>query len=385
MAVESIGALYPTKIPGLADAADIQAALRAYHYGSYTYSTANTSPGSLEANSIAKFLYDIEQDIATLEARPSSGGNAQNAQPVPADFSPADVPDGYIWVDADGTLGGVPTGATAVFTNSAPTTSLTTGTIWVDKDSTAITANPFIPTATINAKGDLLAGSANDSITVLSASTNGYVLITDSSTTSGLTWANSAASTQTLTNKSISFTTNTVTGTFAEFNTAVTDHDLVSLTSTSTLTNKTLTSPAINTGTLTNPLLSSPEESVNIIGSAPTATQAIDFVTSGVHYFTSNSTSNVTLNFRGDATPTTLNSMMATGGSITVSVLFTNGSTAYYASAFQIDGSAVTPKWSGGTAPSAGNASSVDLYSFNIVKTGNAAFTVFASGASKFA
>ena len=197
-------------------------------------------------------------------------------------------------------------------------------------------------------------------------------------------WTNSAASTQTLTNKSISFTTNTITGTFAELNTAVTDHDLVSLTSTSTLTNKTLTSPAINTGTLTNPLLSSPEESTNIIGSAPAATQTIDFVTSGVHYFTSNSTSNVTLNFRGDGS-TTLNSMMAIGGSITVSTLFTNGATAYYASAYQIDGSAVTPKWSGGTAPTAGNASSVDLYSFNIVKTGNAAFTVFASGASKFA
>ena len=375
MAVESIGALYPTKIPGLADAADIQAALRAYHYGSYSYNTANTSPASLEAGSIAKFLYDIETDIAALEARPSSGGNAQNTQPVPADFSPADIPDGYIWVDANGTLGGVPTGATAVFTNSAPTTSLTTGTIWVDKDSTDIVANPFIPTATINAKGDLLAGSANDSVTVLSASTNGYVLITDSSTTSGLTWADSAASTQTLTNKSISLGSNTVTSTLAQLNTAVSDADVASLAGTETLTNK----------TLTNPLLSSPEESVNIIASAPTATQAIDFVTSGVHYFTSNSTSNVTLNFRGDATPTTLNSMMAIGGSITVSVLFTNGSTAYYASAFQIDGSAVTPKWSGGTAPTAGNASSVDLYSFNIVKTANATFTVFASGASKFA
>jgi hypothetical protein len=375
MAVESIGALYPTKIPGLADAADIQAALRAYHYGSYTYSTANTSPGSLEANSIAKFLYDIEQDIATLEARPSSGGNAQNAQPVPADFSPADVPDGYIWVDADGTLGGVPTGATAVFTNSAPVTSLTTGTIWVDKDATAITANPFIPQALINAKGDLIAGSANDTATVLSVGTNGYVLAASSATTSGLVWTDTAASTQTLTNKSISLGSNTVTSTLAQLNTAVSDADVASIAGTETLTNK----------TLTNPLLSSPEESVNIIASAPTATQAIDFVTSGVHYFTSNSTSNVTLNFRGDATPTTLNSMMATGGSITVSVLFTNGSTAYYASAFQIDGSAVTPKWSGGTAPTAGNASSVDLYSFNIVKTANATFTVFASGASKFA
>ena len=245
MAVESIGSLYPTKIPGLADAADIQAALRAYHYGSYTYSTANTSPASLEANSIAKFLYDIETDIAALEARPSSGGNAQNTQPAPGDFTPADVPDGYIWVDSDGTLGGVPTGATAVFTNSAPTTSLTTGTIWVDKDSTDIIANPFIPTATINAKGDLLAGSANDAITVLSASTNGYVLITDSSTTSGLTWANSAASTQTLTNKSISLGSNTVTSTLAQLNTAVSDADVASLAGSETLTNKTLTTPVL--------------------------------------------------------------------------------------------------------------------------------------------
>ena len=275
MAVESIGALYPTKSPGLADAADIQAALRAYHYGSYSYSTANTSPASLEANSIAKFLYDIETDIAALEARPSSGGNAQTTQPAPGDFTPADIPDGYIWVDSDGTLGGVPTGATAVFTNSAPTTSLTTGTIWVDKDATAITSNPFIPQAVINAKGDLiagsandtatvlsvgtngyvlaassatgdlLAGSANDSITVLSASTNGYVLITDSSTTSGLTWANSAASTQTLTNKSISLATNTITSTLAQLNTAVSDADVASLAGSETLTNKTLTTPVL--------------------------------------------------------------------------------------------------------------------------------------------
>ena len=374
MAVESIGALYPTKIPGLADAADIQAALRAYHYGSYSYSTANTSPASLEANSIAKFLYDIETDIAALEARPSSGGNAQTTQPAPGDFTPADVPDGYIWVDSDGSVSGLPTSATSVFTDAVPTTSLTTGLIWVDKDASGVVANPYIATSTINAKGDLLAGSANDAVTVLSASTNGYVLITDSSTTSGLTWANSAASTQTLTNKSISLATNTITSTLAQLNTAVSDADVASLAGTETLTNK----------TLTNPLLSSPEESINIIGSAPAATQTVDFVTSGVHYFTSNATSNATLNFRGDGS-TTLNSMMATGGSITISVLITNGSTAYYASAYQVDGSAVTPKWSGGTAPTAGNASSVDLYSFNIVKTANATFTVFASGASKFA
>jgi hypothetical protein len=189
MAVESIGALYPTKIPGYADAADIQAALRAYHYGSYTYDTANTSTAALEANSIAKILFDIETDIAALENRPSSGGEVDTTAPAAIDFTPTEIPDGFIWVDEDGSLGGAPTGATAVFTNSAPTTSITTGTIWVDKDSTAITANPFIPQALINAKGDLIAGSANDTATVLPIGTNGHYLQADSSTTSGLTWS----------------------------------------------------------------------------------------------------------------------------------------------------------------------------------------------------
>ena len=351
MAVESIGALYPTKIPGYADAADIQAALRAYHYGSYAYNTANTSPASLEAGSIAKFLYDIETDIAALEARPSSGGNAQTTQPAPGDFSPADVPDGYIWVDSDGTLGGVPTGATAVFTNSAPTTSLTTGTIWVDKDSTDIIANPFIPTATINAKGDLLAGSANDAVTVLSVGTNGQVLKANSATTSGLEWS---------TDNSYSAPT---------------------LGSTSIASGATVTT--IAGLTLSAPVLISPEERTNVSTSAPTATTNLDIVTAGTHLFTANATSNVTLNIRGDGS-TTLNSLVATGDSITVVALITNGATAYYPNVIQIDGSTVTPKYQGGTAPAAGNASSIDAYVFSIIKTASATFTVLASQ-TKFA
>jgi len=370
MAVESIGALYPTKIPGLADAADIQAALRAYHYGSYTYDPANTSPASLEANSLAKFLYDIETDITALENRPASGGEVDTTAPAAGDFTPAEIPDGFVWVDEDGSLGGAPTGATAVFTNSAPTTSITTGTIWVDKDETAITANPFIPQAIINAKGDLIAGSANDTATVLSVGTNGYFLKANSATTSGLEWAASTADIEGVTAStglSGGGTSGTVT---LSIDTAV----VATTSNTLTMSGK----------TLTNPLLTSPEETTNIIAAAPTATQTIDFVTSGVHYFTSNSTSNVTLNFRGDGS-TTLNSLLPTGGSATFSVIFTNGSTPYIANAFQVDGSAVTPKWSGGTAPSAGNASSNDFYSFNILKTANATFTIFASGASKFA
>ncbi len=61
MATESIGALIPTAIPGYTDSADIQAALRAYHYGSYSYDPANTSPASLITPSIAKTIYDLQQ------------------------------------------------------------------------------------------------------------------------------------------------------------------------------------------------------------------------------------------------------------------------------------------------------------------------------------
>ena len=104
---------------------------------------------------------------------------------------------------------------------------------------------------------------------------------------------------------------------------------------------------------------------------------------SAVHYLTTASTANGTLNITA-ASGTTLNSIMTTGQAITFSLLITN-TTAYYANAYQVDGSAVTPKWSGGTAPSAGNASAVDIYQFTILKTGNAAFTVLAAGPVKYA
>jgi hypothetical protein len=55
------------------------------------------------------------------------------------------------------------------------------------------------------------------------------------------------------------------------------------------------------------------------------------------------------------------------------------GSSAYYLNAFQIDGSSVTPEWQGGTAPSAGNANSIDVYTVTIFKTASATFTVLAS------
>lgn len=100
-------------------------------------------------------------------------------------------------------------------------------------------------------------------------------------------------------------------------------------------------------------------------------------------YYTTNASANFTINFRGSS-GTALNTLMSTGQSVTVVFLNTNGATAYYNNALQVDGSSVTPKWQGGTAPSSGNASAIDAYSYVIIKTGNAAFTVLASQ-TKFA
>jgi hypothetical protein len=139
----------------------------------------------------------------------------------------------------------------------------------------------------------------------------------------------------------------------------------------------------LTTPTLTRPVLVSPLEPITIAATAATGTVQVDIVTSGVKYFTSNASADWTFNFRGDGS-TTLNSLMSTGQSITVAFLVTNGSTAYKPTVFQVDGSAVTPKWNGGTAPAAGNVNSIDSYTFTIIKTANATFTVLGAQ-SKFA
>jgi hypothetical protein len=67
MATTSIGVLYSTAIPGYADSADIQAALRAYHYGSYSYDPANTSTASLINPSMAYTLNSLQDQIDSIE------------------------------------------------------------------------------------------------------------------------------------------------------------------------------------------------------------------------------------------------------------------------------------------------------------------------------
>lgn len=118
-------------------------------------------------------------------------------------------------------------------------------------------------------------------------------------------------------------------------------------------------------------------EPINITGSAAGSTINFNIMSSSVLYHTANSTGNWTLNVRGSAT-TALNDIISTGQSVTLTLIVTNGATPYSQSAFQIDGSSVTPKWQGTSVPT-GNANANDIYSFSIIKTANATFTVFGS------
>jgi hypothetical protein len=136
--------------------------------------------------------------------------------------------------------------------------------------------------------------------------------------------------------------------------------------------------------TLTSPILIAPEERTTVSATSAATTVNFDAVTQGVLYYTSDATADWTLNVRGDS-GTALDSILTTGDSITVAFLVTNGATAYYQTAFNIDGSAVTPKYSGGTAPASGNASAIDVYTYTIVKTASETFTVFGAGPIKYA
>lgn len=174
----------------------------------------------------------------------------------------------------------------------------------------------------VAAKGDLIVGTADNTVTNVTVGSNNTLLMADSSQASGVKWSN---------------------------------------------------------------VLVAPEERTTVSATAATGTVAFDALTQGVLYYTTDASGNWTLNIRGNST-TTLNSILSVGDSITVSFLVTNGATARYQTGFQIDGNAVTPKWSGGTAPSSGNASSIDAYSFTIIKTAaTPTYTVFGAGPVKYA
>jgi hypothetical protein len=160
--------------------------------------------------------------------------------------------------------------------------------------------------------------------------------------------------------------------------------DVTGLTAGTGITITNASGPVPTIAVSTNPTLTSPKETIEIVAAGSTGTINIDTLTASVEYYTGAATANFTLNVRGNGS-TTLNSTMAVGEQISIVYLNTNTATPYYPTGFTIDGSAVTPKWLGGTAPSAGNANSVDAYVYTIIKTAvTPTYTVLASQ-NKFA
>ncbi len=170
---------------------------------------------------------------------------------------------------------------------------------------------------------------------------------------------------QTLTNKTIAYSNNTLTGVAG---TGVAN----TFTATQTLSGSSSALALV---------LNDAAEIVTVSATAATGTIAYDITTQSVLFYTSNASGNFVVNFRASA-GTTLNTALAVGQSVTAAFLVTNGAAAFYNTSVQVDGTTVgvTTRWQGGTAPSAGNASSVDAYVYTIVKTAaTPTYSVFAS------
>jgi hypothetical protein len=126
------GVLYNTQIPELSENADIQTALKTYHYGTTTPPSTNSS---ILANSVAGHLKSLRASVTALEELGAGTGFFAE--------EPADVPDGFIWIDSDSAapvldpdIVSIP--SVARYQDAEPTTNLVNGMLWVDKDSTPL-------------------------------------------------------------------------------------------------------------------------------------------------------------------------------------------------------------------------------------------------------
>jgi len=276
--------------------------------------------------------------LTTLTANNVILGNGTSAPTFVAPSTSGNVltSNGTTWQSTTPAAGGTVTSASVVSANGFA------GTVATATTTPAITLTTSI--------SGVLKGNG----TAISAATAGTDYVTPTGT-------------ETLTNKTIAFGSNTLS-------------DVASLSTAQTFTS---TKTFAGSSSVLAEVLSNAAEVATVSATAATGTINYDVTTQSVIYYTSNASANWTVNFRASS-GTSLNTAMSTGQSVTAAFLVTQGSTAYYNSVVQVDGSTVTPKYQGGTAYAAGNASSVDVYMYTIIKTGNAAFTVFTSQ-TKFA
>jgi hypothetical protein len=129
---EPIGNVYPTLIPEYDEDADIQAALRLYHYGT---TASDVTEQDLPEDSVAGYLKSLQSQI---EAATSAGIGSEASLVLPTG-----VPDGFIWADVASSANIVANTSTALYEDEPPVSSESTplvdGTLWVDKNSSPLT------------------------------------------------------------------------------------------------------------------------------------------------------------------------------------------------------------------------------------------------------
>lgn len=221
-------------------------------------------------------------------------------------------------------------------------------------DNTTDVHTQYVSKSLVTAKGDVIAATAASTPARVAVGANDTVLTADSTASAGVAWKAVSGLPSQTGNTNRLLTTN---GTSASW-----------------------------TGVITNLVNLAPEERFNVVASAATGTININFLTAGVWFYTTNASANHTINFRGDAS-NTLNSLLATGDAITVGWVINNGTTAYYPTTIQIDGSSVTPKWLNNSAPptaaQANQTAGTDAFTFTIVKTASTpTYTVLGSWAT---
>lgn len=123
-------------------------------------------------------------------------------------------------------------------------------------------------------------------------------------------------------------------------------------------------------------------ESANVYTTAIGGNVNIDLENNTVYFFSSNTTANVTFNFRAN-TQNTLDSQLLIGQTVTSAILLKQGATRYRANVY-VDGTLQNPFYLGNSAPSFATTQqeSIDLYSFNILKTAANVYTVLAANSN---